>query len=199
MSAAHGSTALGRSVPRQRLGSVVAAVFTVGLLSGCTSSAEPTPLPEPTVSTSPSARPGVTPPGLPPEAEGTSPRAAKAFVRYWVETLNYATVTGDTRRLLELSSTKCESCASAVKKIDDVYLAGGSVQSNGWSISTMDLLPNQKPSSPVIAAGIRLSPQTVVKHAGANEQEFRGGRLPATFYLHWSAGSWRVVRLERSA
>jgi hypothetical protein len=67
------------------------------------------------VSASPS--PAATPPTLPAAAEGTSPRAAKAFVRHWVATMNYATATGDTAPLLELSSESCASCESAARRI----------------------------------------------------------------------------------
>ena len=101
-SASDGSSARRRRstyVGGRSAGGVVAsvAVLTASLV-GCTSNAEPSTLPTPTLSASPSASPSpsATPPTMPAEAEGTSPRAAKAFVRYWVDALNYATTTGDT-------------------------------------------------------------------------------------------------------
>jgi hypothetical protein len=51
----------------------------------------------------------------------------------------------------------------------------------------------------VVAVGIQLSPQWVVRRKGAAVKKFKGGRLPVTFYLESHDGAWRVARLERSA
>ena len=93
MSVARGITALR---PRLLL-PLCAAALAGSLVSGCTSSAEPSPLPPTPSSSSAAPSPSPTPPSLPPEAEGTSPKAAKAFVRHWVDTINYAMSTGDTQ------------------------------------------------------------------------------------------------------
>jgi hypothetical protein len=80
-----------------------------------------------------------------------------------------------------------------------VYAAGGHIDSDGWSIRSIHPLPAQSSSDLVIEVGIRMSPQTVVQRTGASEQRFEGGRLPTTFHLKFSAGTWRVTQLERSA
>ena len=56
-----------------------AVLLVLGGVAGCTSNAEPSPLPSPTSSPSPSQSSMAAAPPLPPEAEGTSPAAAKAF------------------------------------------------------------------------------------------------------------------------
>lgn len=196
MSAAHGSTALGRSVPRQRLGSVVAAVVTVGLLSGCTSSAEPTPLPEPTDPTSPSASASATPPTLPPEAEGTSPRAAKAFARHYVDLINYAARTGDTQDLRKLGAPGCVSCKAIASNIEKIYNAGGHIESHGWKVTVVSTVPAQPHLRPILDLGVVQSPESVVRAAGQSPTSFPGGKKPMTMYLVRSGPTWQVKRID---
>lgn len=198
MSAAHGSTALGRSVPRL-LGSVVAGVCAAAFLAGCTSNAEPTPLPEPSASTSPSARASSAPPSLPPEAAGTSPRAAKAFVRYWVETLNYAGSSGETELLVAASNSQCKACQAVVHTIDTTHASGGTFQGDGWIVRTIKYQPLQAKERPVLTVGVLISPQTVIASAGATPKQFEGGNRSMIFRLDYSGGDWQVMNLEQSS
>ena len=155
----------------------------------------PTPSPSPTESETP--RP--TPPTMPAEAEGTSPAAAKAFVRHWIAALNYATASGDVSAVRALSAPTCESCSASFFRITDVYGAGGRIESDGWRVRTMQLVPGQRSDRPIVDVGVRLTPQIVIEEKDGEPQEFKGGRLPMTFTLAWDSGSWRVERLERSA
>ena len=61
------------------------------VLAGCGSD-NPKPAPPETSSASPSASPSVVAPTMPAEAKGTGPEAAKAFVRHYIASLNYAEV-----------------------------------------------------------------------------------------------------------
>lgn len=136
---------------------------------------------------------------MPAEATGTSPAAAKAFVRHWIASLNYASSTGDTTAVQALSAPDCESCTASFERIAAVYANGGSIRSDGWRVRTMQLVPGQSTNEPMIDVGIRLTPQVVVEKRGSEPQEFDGGQLPMTFTLSRDFDSWRVTRLERSA
>src|SRR3954453_8966531 len=87
----------------------VAVALAAAFLAGCSDAPRPSPVkaqsapPSPTVSSSPAA-PGDRPPTMPTAARGTGEEAAKAFVRYWVEALNHATRTGETRALKGLAA-----------------------------------------------------------------------------------------------
>jgi hypothetical protein len=177
---------------------VLGLVLTAG---GCSSDAEPSPMPTPPSSPSEPASesPSATPPAMPAEASGTSPAAAKAFVRHWITSLNYASSTGDTAAVQALSAPDCESCTASFDRIAAVYANGGSIRSDGWRVRTMKLVPGQSTNEPMIDVGIRLTPQVVVERRGSEPQEFDGGRLPMTFTLSRDLDSWRVTRLERSA
>ena len=135
MSVARGASALCRPV----LAGLVGAACTATLLAGCTSNAEPTPLPEPSPSSA-SPSPSATPPSLPPEAEGTSPQAAKAFARHYVDVINYAARTGDTNDLRELGTADCVSCEAIASNIEKIYNAGGHIESESWEVHSIAVL-----------------------------------------------------------
>ncbi len=105
----------------------------IGLLGlpGCGTD-PPTP---PPLTPSPSATPSApTAPELPPEAQGSSRKAAKAFVEYYVAVMSYAVRTGDTSLLQRASSSKCESCSTMLESIKETYRQGGSVEGETSSI-----------------------------------------------------------------
>src|SRR5438128_15619 len=101
------------------------------LLVGCGGSAEPQPLPRPTASTSPSASP--SPPVMPAVAKEKSRAGAQAFVRHYIDVLNYATFTGDTKAAHSLDGGQCQSCRRMLHSIENIYAAGGHVEGGAWS------------------------------------------------------------------
>jgi hypothetical protein len=170
--------------------------------AGCTdTSARPKPLPSPSPSSavaSPTPSPSATPPSLPAEARGTSAAAAKAFVRHYIATVNYATATGDTSVLATLDDGSCDSCSSVISRVHTVYDAGGKIVSRGWQITSLSVLP-ARPKRPIVDAGLRLSPQSVIRQRGGQPEHFRGGRLPVTFRLVLGNQGWRVDEWARAA
>jgi len=169
------------------------------LVAGCTQDAgpKPSPLPSTTKSASPSST-APTPPVMPAEAKGRSAKSAKAFVRYYVATLNYATATGDSKRLRGLDDGDCRSCAGIEKRIDDVYGPGGRIDSAGWKITSLALVADQ-PKAPLVDVGLSLPPQNVTKRAGQKPVKFKGGRLLVTFRLTSTANGWIVNEWARAA
>lgn len=180
----------------------LAVLVLCSVLAACQSSAEPEPLPSVSKSPSPSGSASPSkpaPPTLPAEAKGSSAKSAKAFVRHYVDAINYASSTGDTGYAENLGSRQCQSCRSVLARIGQVYDAGGKIASHGWKVTILTVLPSQPRSRPIIDAGISLSPQTVVKRKGAKPVHFGGGRLPATFHLAQRRGTWLVMEWERAA
>lgn len=169
------------------------------LLAACQGNPEPPPLDGTPTSPSPSrtTSPTVAAPSLPPEAEGTSPTAAKAFVRHYVDLVNYAMATGDTGPMQAASAPNCESCAGVEVRIRGVYEAGGSIESNGWQVRSLALVPLQPRNRPMVDAGIEMSPQLVRQNAKAEPERFKGGRLPTTFFLAYNEAGWIVIDWER--
>ncbi|KRF19738.1 hypothetical protein ASG90_20110 [Nocardioides sp. Soil797] len=91
-----------------------------------------------TPSTSPSSEdpsPTDTGPTIPPDAQGTDEASAKAFVRFYFETLSDAMESGDTTPLRQLATEKCETCTNLVRLIGGTYRKGGSYETEGWRVA----------------------------------------------------------------
>ncbi len=172
-------------------------------VTGCDSNPTPKPLTPAALATDPassaegpqSAPP--TAPAMPVAAQGTGPRAAKAFVRHWIETLNYAVSTGDTSQVRVLSMADCESCNAMTDKVDLVYHRGGEFRGKGWVIRTIRFQPYQPKTRPVLSVGLFVAPQTMIGRAGETLQRFPGGRNLITFRLKRAGSGWRVAGFER--
>jgi hypothetical protein len=184
-----------------RAAAVSAALALVGVsaLTGCTSDAQPSPMPTPAPSASSSSTPSPTPPSLPAEASGTSPAAAKAFVRHWIAAMNYAGKTGDVDPLRTASSSACVACQAVIKSIAAVYAAGGHYEGDGWRIDTAKYQPLQPRRRPVLAVGVTIARQEVVERRGAEPQRFEGGKRSVTFRLIRVDGAWVLRELEQAA
>jgi len=167
----------------------------------CQSNPAPPPLENTAESSTPSptASPAEVAPTLPAEAKGTSETAAKAFVRHYIELTNHAMATGDTEPLAAASDPACESCNAIINRITGVYAAGGSIESHGWRIGSIQAVPGEARRRPVFDLGIAMSSQRVKEDEKADPQAFDGGRLPATFTLKRQDGTWKVLQWERAA
>src|SRR3954453_2948158 len=94
---------------------------------------KPTALAKPTASTSPSASP--TPPVMPAAAKEKTKAGAVAFVRHYIDALNFAQSTGKVETLAELESSTCGSCKSVRDDLSKLYQSGGHLKGGQWSIS----------------------------------------------------------------
>ena len=182
-----------RSQGRRRWAGAVLALAVVA--GGCQSSAEPPPMTgTPTPSVSPSPTP--TAPTLPAEARGTSTASAKAFVRHWIDVLNYAMRTGDTTGLDSLSAADCESCLALIRNIEKPYAAGGYIKTRGWVLQSIFPVPLQPKKRPMFDLGLYLSREVVLERAGGTERTAAGGKQPMTIHLVWTNSAWQVTRLD---
>ena len=101
------------------------------LLGACSGDPEPKE-PSPSATSQPTST--ATPPAMPDQAKEDSPEGAAAFVTYWVQVLNHASVTGDVRALSQASSSGCSGCEKYIKKIESVYAAGGYFKGGNWEL-----------------------------------------------------------------
>ncbi|QNN52285.1 DUF6318 family protein [Nocardioides mesophilus] len=166
-------------------------------LSACTSSAEPAPLPSPSPSASSSApapSPSATPPSLPPAASGTSPAAAKAFARHYFDSINYAAATGDTDELRALGAEDCVSCEAIASNIEKVYQAGGHIESDGWTVTSIRSLKTTAAAS-VLSLGVYLEAEVAVDRRGKTTRH-PGQRQPMTMFLVRQPSGYEVSRLD---
>lgn len=186
------------SVPR-RVSVAVALALGVLVAAGCQSNPKPPPLETASKSTSPSpsASPTEAAPTLPPEAMGTSEAAAKAFVRHWVEVLNYAGPAGDTEALRRLSAPDCAACTAIAKFIEEVKGAGGDIQGEGWTVRSAEVVSKRSGRTAVLDVQTVVHEQHVRTSRTADMKTFRGGKRLKTFWLRAQGSSWIVTRLDQ--
>jgi hypothetical protein len=172
-------------------------------VSGCTdTSARPKPLPSPSPSSSvasPTPSPSATPPSLPAEARGTSAAAAKAFVRFYVDSINHALRTGDTTMTRKFSAPGCDSCAAVSRSIAQIYGTGDHLAGKGWQVTAVQAVAQQPVAHPILQVGLKIHPQSKVGADGTVKDRRAGGRKFMVMTLSRSGGNWLVDRLEQSA
>jgi hypothetical protein len=155
----------------------------------------------PAASPPPSASPSATasstapsgPPTLPPEARGTTPEAAEAFVRYYVSLINYATVTLDTRALKRVSQPDCSTCQLIFNISQNMKAAGRSYEGGQWTIAELQPLPAPRGHRQVRAL-IRVAQLSVLSADGSTER-VSGHDTSYVFDLVKRAESWSVARM----
>jgi len=180
---------------------VAALALLVGVgTAACTEpAAKPKPLPSPSsssVADSPAPSASPSPPSMPAKARGLGNDAAKAFARHYVALINYSSRTGRTGELTAISGSRCLSCKAIAGTIRDVYSAGGRIESRGWRLHALSVVPEQPIRHPILELGITQSPERVRRTANGPVKHFKGGRQPMTMYLRRTGGAWLVDRLD---
>jgi hypothetical protein len=175
------------------------AALVLGLvIAGCQSNPEPPPLDRTSASSSltPSPSPTDSPPPLPHAARGTSEASAKAFVRHWIDALNYAGPSADVRQLRELSAPDCTACEAIGDFIAQVQSDGGVIRGAGWKVLSLEVV-SSAPDSTVVDAHVKVAPQHVRQSRSSKLRTFPGGIRLKTFWLRADGSSWKVTRLDQ--
>lgn len=165
------------------------------MLAGCQGNPDPPPLEStsPSPSPSPTASPTSSAPTLPPEAEGTSTAAAKAFVRHYVDVINYAMATGDVRLLRALSDSRCKSCVAVVSNIRTLYRSGGFLEGEGWELTQLGVLESTRDGVTIVQTGVIVAQQSRYESAETKPQHFEGGQQAMTFRVANHDSAWVVL------
>ena len=134
---------------------------------------------------------------MPAEAKGTSEASAKAFVRHYVEVLNYAGPAGDDQAIRQLSSPKCTACSAIADFIKEVEANHGSIDGKGWLVRDVKVVSRLTRSELVLDVTTKVNRQTVRTSADAKPKTFAGGLRLKTFWLSNSPRGWTVTRLDQ--
>ena len=178
--------------PRLAAGLIAAGL----LLSGCGGSPEPSPPPKPSKSSSPSASATPTPPVLPEAANARTDAAVESFARYYVDLINFATTSGSREGLDTFASDACTSCRRLSTRLEQIYGAGGSIASEGWRVTAVDVVPDQPLRRKYVDLAIVQSPQILIEKAGAAPKRFPGGKQTLTMLVARRGSSWVVTRMS---
>ena len=169
----------------------------LALTSGCGGSPEPKPPPKAEPSTSPS--PSATPPVMPAAAKATTRSGARAFVRHYVDVLNYATFTGDTSAAHALDAGKCESCNRMLASIQTIYDGGGHVEGGAWTPTPVSDVRHPGGKGWTVDAKVTYGPQQVFQTADATPKKYTGGGRLVSFILAPHGEGWKVTEWTRSS
>ena len=165
----------------------------IGLLGlpGCGTD-PPTP---PPLTPSPSATPSApTAPELPPEAQGSSRKAAKAFVEYYFSALSYAANTGDTSLVTGVSNSTCESCKSVVSAVDEIYAEGGRAQGDGYGFKDGKSRPGPESRTWVVEGTLQNYPQDTWRSPNSEPEHTPASEVPVSFLVKRTAHGWEVLQ-----
>ena len=189
-------------MPRTCGRSCVAALLAILLYAAAAAcQSNPSPAPMPSVAPSPSrsvasSTPSPMAPTMPAEARGTSAESAKAFVRYYFDQINYAMRTGDTESLDGLSTQNCVSCRAIARNVRQTYETGARIESEGWRLTVISLVPEQPREHPILDLGVVQAPEVIVLPSGDPGKKYSGGKQPMTAHLVWRHNHWIVERLD---
>ena len=173
---------------------LVALVMAAALLfAGCTEDRPKEP--DPTTKPSPTA----TVPSMPAEATQKTVGGAAAFVKHYVDVLNYASNTGDVKELQKLSDPKCEGCNTYIDLFKRTYEAGGYYKDAEWSLS--DLEATHQDSTLVVFAAAHVPGGRFKTSSSAAEKRGKTEDPDLAFEPSLTNGNWslRSLSLEASA
>jgi hypothetical protein len=191
-----------RDLPRSgRKGSdmtrLLGAVVLLLVLAGCGGDpkADPTTTPS-TPATSPAST-TPSPPVMPEAAKANTKAGAVAFVRYYVELINYAQRTGVIDELAKIEDAACASCTKVRETLTDIYGSGGHIQGGDWTAKVQSAAPRPDLHAWSVFADVRYGPQ-VVSRSG-EKTPLKGGQSPMTFVVRQMKTGWTVLRWSRGS
>jgi hypothetical protein len=186
-----------------RTRTVITALSCLSVLAlGACSDEDPEPKFAPTPSTSAPTSPsttaasGPTEPTMPAAAQGHDQAAARAFVRYWLDTLNYAIESGDSDSLRAVSASDCKACERVAQTIDAVYSKGGSMSGGTWSLTSLRPLPLDRGADWAGYVSARISAQSVTGVEGAEDQTYAPGPGYMYTYVADRPDGWQMVFMD---
>lgn len=178
------------------LPAVVAAVAL--LLTGCGGSpaADPAPSATPSPSTTTPAVPTV--PTLPQAAKQNTKAGALAFARHYIDLVNYAQATGDTKVLKAIEAPGCESCQSSRRYLDSIYSHGGRIVGGQTSIrGHAGVIANPETHGYEVDLIVQFNAQTVIRPKG--REHLKGRTLPISLHVAMGTAGWKLHDWTRGA
>ena len=161
----------------------------------------PTASPSPLPTTSPTTEPTTDPtqpvePTLPAAAKASTRAGAEAFVRYYIQLVNYAGRTGDTAEM-KRRAAGCTSCTNLAGAFQETYAQGGEYTTQGWQIQSQFTTPDSR-GNWVSLLEVRQARIVWVRKAGAEPERFPAKRLNLRFEIERHGGGWFVSELTQS-
>ena len=121
---------------------------------------------------------------------------AEKFAGYWVDQVNKATSTGETKGLKSLGLAGCDLCSDFPKQVDQIYAAGGRVESEDWTIKSV--VPEHGATDKQVGMLITVTvpPNTVYATADAKPQKVPGGDQRFRMIVVRQSEHWMIKELS---
>ncbi|MCW2791818.1 MAG: hypothetical protein JWO76_916 [Nocardioides sp.] len=196
---------MSRRTPRHSLRATLALGVVVPLLAlgGC-SGDDPEPKIAPTTSTSPSdtGSPSPTPTGpveptMPAAAKKQTAAGAEAFVRYYLDIVNFSQSSGDLRTLRRIADRECGACSAGLHFLERTFSEGGEIRGGSASLTraTSGLLN----TGDYQVRGDLVSRRQVVDMPGSRRDKvYPGGTITVQFIVSPEDHSWLVAYWDKA-
>ncbi len=132
------------------------------------------------------------PPELPEAAKAKTTAGAKAFVKYYVDVLNYSWDQLAPAPLAKASSKRCRPCNLILKQIQITAQRGGHQAGGDWTLDKVYLLPGSSPNSLSFLATIRISSGSYVESSGDEPTKIVAGEVTNQVDVSRSRGRWQA-------
>ena len=178
---------------RRTIGALASSLVLAAALSACGGG------PEPRFQEGPPGAPSTATPTAdagPEPGEERTDDGAVAFVEHWIDEFNIMRATGETEAVDRISTSDCESCVGSIDLTEELYQAGGAIQTRGWKVLSVSDPAQANSQTPTIGLRVLQAPQRLTRESGATPEQFSGGRADLTAYVVWRAGRWQMDRLD---
>lgn len=151
--------------------------------STSTASASPTPTASPSVTASVA---------VPAAARAHTDEGAKAFARFFVDSLNTAQVTADPARLEAISDPGCEGCRAYIDLAHGLRAKHQHVTEPSLQVRSIGVRPDTTRTQAKLDLLIDESASKTVDANNQIVESFDAGRLTIRTTLRWTGSAWRV-------
>ncbi len=153
----------------------------------------------PTTSGPATTSPGeVKAPVMPALARENSRAGAKAFVRYYIATLNYSIHARSGDLLRGASTPGCRACNSVASLASGLEKKGGYQEGGDWTPTNIYFIPAQKPSEPIVDVTISVSHGELRLTKDDPVQQIPRETIHNEFHLRRLGNAWRMTKLVTS-
>ena len=159
-------------------------------------SSRSSPSPTPTTRSSNSPAEPAQPPAMPALAKDDSRAGAKAFVRYYVDIINYGYLSGDATALLKLGAKTCAVCSALARNVDQISNRGGEQVGGQWSVKTLNPIASGSESLEIFIAKVEVAKG---RSRATRTSPAKPIKPSASFYeihVSWTGSSWTTQDLR---
>jgi hypothetical protein len=129
-------------------------------------------------------------------ANQEGPDGAEQFAGYWVDVINKATATGKTEQLKSLGLKSCDTCTDFAQHLDQVYGAGGRVETDDWTIESVIPEAGATDKRVGMLVAVNVPPNKVYANDDAKPQKFRGGNQRFRMIVLRKGDHWMIQDLS---